>query len=220
MFFEAPPLRRKVPKQTRSRIMVDSIKESCREILVKDGSCALTVIRLTEKAGIEIGSFYQYYPNIDSVVGEIFADEVSTHLRQHLGQMVCMPEASLREVLRYTIEAVVAFHRRLFALNQRFYIKYKRSYRLTDHCNIICGDNFASHTEYMDLLERANLPASADFDRLIFVIDNCIENMIEASIFGQPQYLGQQRFVDQIISMCLAAINDEREACGGQESTC
>ena len=54
---------RKIPKQERSRLLVESIIDATAIIIAKHGLAAATTARITEYAGISIGSLYQYFDN-------------------------------------------------------------------------------------------------------------------------------------------------------------
>ena len=54
---------RKIPKQERSRLLVESIIDATAIVIAKHGLTAATTARITEYAGISIGSLYQYFDN-------------------------------------------------------------------------------------------------------------------------------------------------------------
>lgn len=54
---------RKKPVQTRSQATVDAIHEATIQILVAEGVNRCNTTRVAERAGVSVGSLYQYYPN-------------------------------------------------------------------------------------------------------------------------------------------------------------
>jgi AcrR family transcriptional regulator len=54
---------RKVPRQQRSRAMVDAIVEAATRILGQRGWAAFTTNEVARTAGVSVGSLYQYFPN-------------------------------------------------------------------------------------------------------------------------------------------------------------
>ena len=52
---------RKIPKQERSRLLVESIIDATAIVIAKHGLAAATTARIAEQAGISIGSLYQYF---------------------------------------------------------------------------------------------------------------------------------------------------------------
>jgi AcrR family transcriptional regulator len=62
---------RRSPLQDRSRATVDAILQATAYILVRDGYAGLTTNRIAERAGVNIASLYQYFPNKESIVVEL-----------------------------------------------------------------------------------------------------------------------------------------------------
>src|SRR5580698_8816503 len=59
---------RKAPGQARSRETVGVILEASARILESDGIRGFNTNVIAAKAGVSIGSLYQYFPNKDSIV--------------------------------------------------------------------------------------------------------------------------------------------------------
>jgi AcrR family transcriptional regulator len=59
---------RKRPLQGRSRSTVDAILEAAAQVLERDGYTASTTDLIAERAGVSIGSVYQYFPNKDALL--------------------------------------------------------------------------------------------------------------------------------------------------------
>lgn len=54
---------RKSPRQARSKVTVDAIVEATTQVLLTDGYDRFTTARAAERAGVSIGTLYQYFPN-------------------------------------------------------------------------------------------------------------------------------------------------------------
>lgn len=59
---------RRAPSQKRSRERVDAILVNATEMIAETGSDALRMSELAQRAGISIGSLYQYFPDKSAVV--------------------------------------------------------------------------------------------------------------------------------------------------------
>jgi AcrR family transcriptional regulator len=62
---------RKKPTQERSTATVDAIVEAAIRILRRDGWAGLTTTRVAARAGVSVGSLYQYFPNRAAIAAEI-----------------------------------------------------------------------------------------------------------------------------------------------------
>jgi len=59
---------RKKPLQARARRTVEAILEGAAQVFETYGYARTTTDRIAERAGVSIGSLYQYFPNKDAVV--------------------------------------------------------------------------------------------------------------------------------------------------------
>lgn len=59
---------RKKPKQSRSSELVNTIMTAAIQVLEKEGIARFTTSRVAERAGVSIGSLYQYFPNKASIL--------------------------------------------------------------------------------------------------------------------------------------------------------
>ncbi|MGY2315592.1 TetR family transcriptional regulator [Pseudomonas sp. D6002] len=66
---------RKEPKQARSTELVSAILEAAIQVLAKEGASRFTTARVAEKAGVSVGSVYQYFPNKAAILFRLQADE-------------------------------------------------------------------------------------------------------------------------------------------------
>jgi len=66
---------RKAPQQARSTELVAAILEAAIQVLAKEGASRFTTARVAEKAGVSVGSVYQYFPNKAAILFRLQSDE-------------------------------------------------------------------------------------------------------------------------------------------------
>ena len=66
---------RKQPQQARSTELVATILEAAVQVLAREGAQRFTTARVAEKAGVSIGSLYQYFPNKAAILFRLQSDE-------------------------------------------------------------------------------------------------------------------------------------------------
>lgn len=66
---------RKQPQQARSADLVATILEAATQVLAQEGAQRFTTARVAEKAGVSIGSLYQYFPNKAAILFRLQSDE-------------------------------------------------------------------------------------------------------------------------------------------------
>ncbi|CAG9234403.1 TetR family transcriptional regulator [Paraburkholderia tropica] len=96
---------RKQPKQRRSAATVDAILEAAARILETRGPDGYTTNAIAERAGVSVGSLYQYFPNRDALTAALIDRESAPLLvvLEHAGAASSC-EAALREVIRASVE--------------------------------------------------------------------------------------------------------------------
>ncbi|QWF17885.1 TetR family transcriptional regulator [Lysobacter capsici] len=66
---------RKQPKQSRSAGLVAAVLEAAARVLAEEGAARFTTARVAERAGVSIGSLYQYFPNKAAILFRLQTDE-------------------------------------------------------------------------------------------------------------------------------------------------
>ncbi len=59
---------RKKPRQARAAMTLDAIFEATIQVLLAEGLHRLTTTRVAERAGVSVGTMYQYFPNKQSLL--------------------------------------------------------------------------------------------------------------------------------------------------------
>src|SRR5271165_1676775 len=59
---------RKLPSQPRSEETVEAILQAAAQVFERHGYAAGTTNRIAERAGVSIGTVYQYFPNKDAIL--------------------------------------------------------------------------------------------------------------------------------------------------------
>jgi AcrR family transcriptional regulator len=79
---------RKTPVQARSTVTVEAIYEATFQVLLAVGPDSLTTTRVAERAGVSVGTLYQYFPNKQSLL--------LSALEKHLDRVVSAVELACR----------------------------------------------------------------------------------------------------------------------------
>lgn len=69
---------RKQPKQARSNDLVAAILDAAVQVLTTEGAQRFTTARVAERAGVSVGSLYQYFPNKAAILFRLQSDEWRT----------------------------------------------------------------------------------------------------------------------------------------------
>ena len=102
---------RKLPKQARSEATVEAVLEAAAQVFECYGYAAGTTNRIAERAGVSIGSVYQYFPNKDAILVALVhrhLAEGTAALEPHLQRL--SGGARFDDVLPDIVHATVALH--------------------------------------------------------------------------------------------------------------
>jgi len=91
---------RKSPRQSRSVATVNAIFEATLQVLESDGPARLNTTRVARRAGVSVGTLYQYFPNKQAL---LFAA-----LERHLAMLADAIEKACDENRSATVEAMAA----------------------------------------------------------------------------------------------------------------
>jgi AcrR family transcriptional regulator len=73
----APLVSRKRPKQARSVATVDAILTAAAQVLVAVGLERATTTAIAERAGVSVGSLYQYFPHKEALIAALIERHVA-----------------------------------------------------------------------------------------------------------------------------------------------
>ena len=102
---------RKHPTQARAKATVDAIIAAASQVLIAFGYERTTTARVAQRAGVSVGSLYQYFPNKEALVAALIerhADELVAIIRDVLQ---CHSRATLGACVRAAIDATITAHR-------------------------------------------------------------------------------------------------------------
>jgi AcrR family transcriptional regulator len=100
---------RKKASQDRSRALVDTLIEATARVLVKEGFDKASTNRIAEKAGVSVGSLYQYFPSKEALVAAVMErhnEQIMEVVYEALAAVATLPmEQGVRRLVTAAIEA-------------------------------------------------------------------------------------------------------------------
>ena len=98
---------RKTPVQARAEITVEAICEATIQVLLSHGAERLTTTRVADRAGVSVGTLYQYYPNKRALLYAV--------MEEHLDRVAAAVESAcenarnqaLAEMIKRVVEVFV-----------------------------------------------------------------------------------------------------------------
>jgi AcrR family transcriptional regulator len=97
------------PRQGRAREKVELILEATMRLLERDGLTALTTNAVAAKAGVSIGTLYQYFASKDAILDELARREVAGFSEQIMAAVEdpspMSPEQRTRRIVRAVLKS-------------------------------------------------------------------------------------------------------------------
>ncbi len=97
---------KKQAKQDRSRATVDAILTATSRILVQVGYDKTSTTRIAAKAGISVGSLYQYFPGKEAIVAELIDRHMRVTFDLFRAELAAVAGAPVRVAVRTMIEVL------------------------------------------------------------------------------------------------------------------
>lgn len=186
---------RKTPAQERSRLTVDAIIQAATYILIKVGWDGLTTNAIAERAGVNIGSLYQFFPNKEAVIAELqrrHAAATRSDLRKALETLSDQP--SLREVLTRIIEMLVNEHRVAPAVHKAIEEELPRTVRFQPEGREQLQEQIL---EFLKPFMK-NVP---DPDLAIYLISVAAESIIHNVTADRPEFFEHPSLVSELVTL-------------------
>lgn len=121
---------RRVPRQERSKVLVECIRIAARDILQKKGPKALTTNNIAARAGVSIGSLYQYFANKEEILEEVFREQADKSLKDSRQWADWVKDLPLRDIIRLMVEGTVRRHREFHSFHPDFYENHHREFHI------------------------------------------------------------------------------------------
>jgi len=101
---------RKSPRQARARVTIDAIVEASTQLLLERGYDRFTTARAAERAGVSVGSLYQYFPNKAALAAAVIDRACEAFLLALDHALAGRPRITLAECVRAIVDVILVSH--------------------------------------------------------------------------------------------------------------
>ncbi len=192
---------RKLPQQDRSRVTVEAILEATAHILTVDGYDKANTNRIAERAGISIGSLYQYFPNKESLLTALMEQHSREMAELVETKLNCLFDSPLEVVVPELVKAVIAAH----AINPRLHQvlseeipRSGRSMPMQQAEERVAAMLRAYLDRWRDVIQPQNL------DLTIFILSRTVESLCHGATIEYPNFVNDDRLEREISHLLLS----------------
>ena len=189
----------KRPTQARAKATVAAIVEATAHILSASGYDALTTNKVAERAGVSIGSLYQYFPNKEALVAEVVdqhCDRVDALMAEVFMSSVSAPPPALARAMVAAFYELKAEDPDLARVLREQLPRLGQMQRL-EHVMARITEMVAVYLASKPNLLRVKDPALAAF----FAVE-LVESLVMAAVIKRPR-VPAARIIDEITDMVL-----------------
>jgi AcrR family transcriptional regulator len=185
-----PPTKpRKHASQERSRATVDALIEATARILVREGFDKASTNRIAEKAGVSVGSLYQYYPGKEALVAAVIDrhnQDLMKVVRSAFAEVAGLPiEQAVRRLVGVAVEA----HR----IDPRLHRVLAEQIPRTGRLENVEAFNREAHALFKAYLQsRSDEFRAVDLNLAAFVCVTSIEALAHTAVLYQSESLSDR----------------------------
>jgi AcrR family transcriptional regulator len=202
----APLAPRKAPQQARSQRTVEALLEAAAQVLEARGIAGFNTNAVAERAGVGIGSLYQYFPSKEALTLGLMQREAE---RFHAEARAALQHADGTAALRALIAASVAQQLRRPELARLLDVEESRPEL---RAAVVKG---AFRAVVAELLGRADLPRQPDPERAVDDVGAIVRGLVDgAGERGESDEPALRRRVEAAVFgyLRLAAAGPESES--------
>jgi AcrR family transcriptional regulator len=193
---------RRRPAQARSRAVVDSILEAVT-LLCESSDETPTVQAIADRAGVSVGSLYQYFPTKESVLNSLIAFNLKRAMAKTEADLEAAatpgltPEQAVRVIVR-SVLARNAARRRVESALFRYFVRVGDLSTLTAH-----------DTQLLELIARFLKKLGPELRRknvelAAFVVFNSLRALVVASVVQKRAHLDSPELEEELVHLLVA----------------
>lgn len=196
---------RKLPQQDRSRVTVEAILEATTHILTEESYDKANTNHIAVRAGVSVGSLYQYFPNKESLMAALMeqhSNEITELVESKLSHLFDSPlEIAIPELVRAVI-AAHAINPRLHQVLNEEIPRSERSQQMQKADERIAELLQAYLTRWSDCIQPQNL------EMTIFILSRTVESLCHSAVIEHPNFVHDSQFEQEVSKLLLSYLTE------------
>lgn len=188
---QASVIKRRIPRQARANETVGTILEAAAQVLEAGGLPAFTTNAVAERAGVSIGTLYQYFADKEAILRAIAEHELKATLSNVAKAMTeehsMPPEQRVRAIVRAIVHAFRGRQRARKAVVQAMFNQ---------------GGGAALQAPITAFITENALETLSE--QQTFVLSRAILGVIRSAVLEEQRFLKSRSFEDEVVRLMLA----------------
>lgn len=203
---------RKVPQQERARQTVEVLLKATAELLEQEGYAQLSTNKIARRAGVSIGSLYQYFPSkealIAALIEQVLEDEwasIETEMRVHaLDDVYTLTSILVRRML-------IQVQKRT-RLHQVLMEQVPREGRLARILEF--NERIAQGLVQLATLRRAEI-VPQNLELAAYVVIQAVTFVAKNTVLHYPERLSDPDFAEELVALAMQYLTAPRAGLSG-----
>ena len=184
---------RKTPVQRRSKLTVGYILDAAAYILAKDGLEGFTTNRIAERAGVNISSLYQYFPDKMAILEALQRRHMKGGGPDPAPTLARLRSLPLRDMLRELVDLAFDEHAQIVQMHRAFLRQLPQSTR--DRL-----DQDETLRKFLSIFD-GKARTSGDREQLYFIMRTCLAAIVHACVCEKPQWLKSGTMREEVVRL-------------------
>lgn len=193
--------KRRMPRQARAAETVAAILEAAAQILESDGLATFTTNAVAERAGVSIGTLYQYFGDKNAVLLALARQELAAALAEVTRALQSEDDPTVEGRVRAMIRAMIhAFRGRQRA--RKAVVQAILAQGLGIELMAPVASFIATASAAIGSSPEARLPGLSS--QQLFVLSRSALGVIRAAVLEEQPFLRSRGFEDELVRMVVA----------------
>ena len=187
---------RKLPQQQRAQLTVNTILDATAHILIERGFAKTNTNIVAERAGVSIGSLYQYFPNKESLIKALY--------QRHKKRMQSIIFNAMKKPIQLNdhhsifllIDAIVKAH----LIEPALHLRFDEIKNIDDWSKIGEDDMNSMQTLLEQLLQnQTEQSIQHNYKLIAFMLTRTVHTLVHAIVFELPTNNSMNEMIEEVI---------------------
>lgn len=192
--------RRKTPIQKRAQTTVESIFEATEELIREHGFADVGTRAIAERAGVSVGSLYQYFPTYESILLAWYETVAASAVRTMKLATISVLDKPLEESARIALGALLD----VFEEHELVLIRMPNEVPEIARATSITSFEYLNRSAMRIYFAQHHEFNPRDTERHIFFLDSIVMSILRRYVSEKPRYLTRTAVINQVTRFIIA----------------
>ena len=197
--------RRKAPRQQRARLTVKSILQATEALVIERGFSNVGTRLIAERAGVSIGSLYQYFPTYESILLAWYEDVASQVAQKARLAMMRVVHEDLRVSVPYAMKVLLDELERQELVLVRM---VKEVPEIEQSTSVASFEGLIRASMRIYFNQHHEFHAK-DTERHVFFLENIIFSNVRRYLADRPLNLSRKDFLAHLSRVVIAYLDGD-----------